>query len=158
MQRYPMTEHGAELLKQELQKLKQVDRPKVIQAIAEARAQGDLRENAEYDAAKEQQGFIEARIKAIENKLSLAQIIAVTQIPYQGRVIFGTTVTLHNLDTEKEVTYQIVGEDEADINLNKISYDSPIARAIISKEEGDEVVVNAPNGPIDYEIVAIKHI
>jgi len=153
-----MTVQGAELLKKELQQLKQVDRPNVIQAIAEARAQGDLRENAEYDAAKEQQGFIEARIKSIENKLSLAQVIDIKKIPYQGRVVFGSTVTLENLDSGAEVTYQIVGEDETDLSLNKISCESPIARAMIAKEEGEEITVNTPNGPVGYAILEVKHL
>lgn len=157
MQRIPMTVNGADSLKAELEKLKTVDRPKVVEAIAEARAHGDLKENAEYHAAREQQGFMEARIRDIESKLSHAQIIDVTTLPNTGKVIFGVTVELINLDTDVTVTYQIVGDDEADLKHNKISVNSPIARALIGKEEGEEVLVKAPSGDIDYEIVQVHY-
>ncbi|MBN1684389.1 MAG: transcription elongation factor GreA [Gammaproteobacteria bacterium] len=158
MKQYPMTETGAETLRVELQRLKKIDRPKVIKAIAEARALGDLKENAEYHAAREQQSFIEGRIKDIEAKLSMAQIIDITKIPNQGKVIFGSTVTLLNADTNEEVTYQIVGHDEANINLGKISVGSPIARALIGKQEGDTADVQAPGGEISYEIISVEYI
>lgn len=158
MQKIPMTVNGAKTLREELTFLKQGERPKIIQAIAEARAQGDLSENAEYHAARERQSFIEGRIIDIESKLSLAEIIDITKIPYQDKIIFGTTVDLVNLDTDQEVTYQIVGDDEADINKNKISINSPIARAMIGKSEGDSITVQAPAGLIDYEVVEIKYI
>ena len=154
----PMTKQGAEALKQELTDLKQVQRPKVVAAIAEAREHGDLKENAEYHAAREQQGFIEGRIQEIEGKLGSAQIIDVTTIKNSGKVIFGTTLDLVNLETDEEVTYQIVGDDEADIKLNKISVNSPIARALIGKEEGEITVVRTPNGDVEYEIVEVKYI
>ena len=157
MQRIPMTVNGADVLKVELDKLKTVDRPKVVEAIAEARAHGDLKENAEYHAAREQQGFMEARIRDIESKLSHAQIIDVTTLPNTGKVIFGVTVELINLDTDATVRYQIVGDDEADLKHNKISVNSPIARALIGKEEGEEVLVKAPSGDIDYEIVQVHY-
>lgn len=157
MQRIPMTVNGADALKAELEKLKTVDRPRVVEAIAEARAHGDLKENAEYHAAREQQGFMEARIRDIESKLSHAQIIDVTTLPNTGKVIFGVTVELINLDTDATVTYQIVGDDEADLKYNKISVNSPIARALIGKEEGEEVLVKAPSGDIDYEIVQVHY-
>ncbi len=158
MNKVPLTVQGAEKLKSELQKLKQVERPKVIAAIAEAREHGDLKENAEYHAAREQQSFIEGRIKEIESKLSFAQIIDVTKLDNSGRVVFGVTVDLVALDDEREVTYQIVGEDEADIEQGKISITSPIARALIGKEEGDIAEVQAPSGIIEYEIVEVKYI
>lgn len=151
-----MTSQGAEKLRIELEKLKQEDRPRIIKAIAEARAHGDLRENAEYHAAKEEQGFIEGRIRDIESKLSHAQIIDVSKITNNGTVIFGATVKLVNLDTDDEVAYQIVGDDEADLKLNKISVSSPIARALIGKKLNDEVEVKAPGGAVYYEIVAIE--
>jgi len=157
MQKVPMTVIGAEKLREELNRLKHIDRPKVINAIAEARAHGDLKENAEYHAAREQQGFIEGRIAEIESKLSIAHVIDVTQIENSGRVIFGTTITLTNGDG-KSIKYQIVGEDEADINANKISVTSPVARAMIGKFEGDSVEVNTPHGVIVYEIVEVAHI
>ena len=157
MQRIPMTVNGIDALKAELEKLKTVDRPRVVEAIAEARAHGDLKENAEYHAAREQQGFMEARIRDIESKLSHAQIIDVTTLPNTGKVIFGVTVELINLDTDATVTYQIVGDDEADLKHNKISVNSPIARALIGKEEGEEVLVKAPSGDIDYEIVQVHY-
>jgi len=158
MQRHPMTKEGADALQQELQKLKTVERPKVSKAIAEAREHGDLKENAEYHAAREEQGLIEARIKLIEGLLGSVQIIDVTKLKPNGKVVFGSTVTVLNLETDEEVTYKIVGEEEADIKHNKISVNSPIARALIAKEEGDEVVVKAPKGNIDYEIVEIQYI
>jgi transcription elongation factor GreA len=154
----PMTKQGADALQQELNDLKQVERPKVIAAIAEAREHGDLKENAEYHAAREQQGFIEGRIQEIESKLGSAQIIDVTTMQNTGKVIFGVTVDLMNLENEDEVTYQIVGDDEADIKINKISINSPIARALIAKEEGEVAVVKTPKGQVEYEIVEIKYI
>ncbi|MGE4500016.1 MAG: transcription elongation factor GreA [Hydrogenovibrio sp.] len=158
MQRHPMTKEGADTLQAELQKLKKEDRPTISNAIAEAREHGDLKENAEYHAAREQQGLIEARIKQIENMLGRVQIIDVTKLNPNGKVVFGATVTVLNVETDEEVTYQIVGEEEADLKHNKISVNSPIARALIAKEEGDEVVVKAPSGNIDYEIVEIQYI
>jgi transcription elongation factor GreA len=153
-----MTNQGAERLALELEDLKKVQRPRIVNAIAEARAHGDLKENAEYSAAREQQSFCEGRIQEIEGKLSNAQIIDVTKIPHTGKVIFGTTVTIINLDTDQSVTYQIVGDDEADVKANKISVNSPIARALVGKEEGDVVVVRAPGGDVDYEIDKVEHI
>jgi transcription elongation factor GreA len=158
MTKYPMTKQGAESLRRELDQLKKIDRPRIVQAIADAREHGDLKENAEYHAAREQQSFCEGRIQEIEAKLSHAQIIDVTTIEPTGRVIFGTTVDLINVDTDAKVTYQIVGDDEADIKQNKISVSSPIARALVGKEEGDVAVVRAPGGEIEYEIDAVKHI
>lgn len=146
MSTIPMTAKGAQRLREELSRLKSEDRPRIIQAIAEARAHGDLKENAEYHAAKEQQGFCEGRIAELEAQLSSAQIIDVSKLNASGKVVFGTTVDLLELETEKEVTYQIVGDLEADINQNRISISSPVARALIGKEEGDEVVVKAPGG------------
>ncbi|MEE4245775.1 MAG: transcription elongation factor GreA [Kangiellaceae bacterium] len=156
--RVPMTKGGAEKLREELTHLKTEARPKVIAAIAEAREHGDLKENAEYHAAREQQGFIEGRIQDIEGKLSNAQIIDVASMNNTGKVIFGTTIDLVNIETDEEVSYQIVGEDEADLKENKISVTSPIARALIGKNEGDEVVVKAPGGDIEYEIAEVKYI
>jgi transcription elongation factor GreA len=157
MRKVPMTVAGAEMLREELRRLKSEDRPRVILAIAEARAHGDLKENAEYHAAREQQGFIEGRIMEIEGKLSNAQIIDVMQLENTGKVIFGTTVTIGNIETGKSVTYTIVGEDEADINVNKISFSSPIARAMIGKFEGDVIEVQTPDGTIQYEISEVVH-
>ncbi len=157
MQKVPMTVSGAEKLREELTRLKQVERPKVINAIAEARAHGDLKENAEYHAAREQQGFIEGRILEIESKLSVAHVIDITTIENSGRVIFGATITLTNNDGSS-ISYQIVGEDEADINNNKISVTSPVARALIGKYEGDTVEVTTPEGMIVYEIVEVAYI
>ncbi len=157
MSKTPMTVRGAEKLREELARLKQVERPRVIQAIAEARAHGDLRENAEYAAAKEQQGFIEGRIREIEAKLANAQIIDVRQINANGKVVFGATVELLDEETGEEVTYQIVGEDEADIGQGLVSVNSPIARALIGREEGDVVTVKAPAGERRYEIVAVRY-
>jgi transcription elongation factor GreA len=153
-----MTVRGAERLKEELQHLKSVRRPKVIQAIAEARAHGDLRENAEYHAAREEQGFIEGRIAEIEGKLGNAQVIDVTQVNAGGRVVFGATVELLNAETEEETRYQIVGEDEADIKVGLISNTSPLARALIGKIEGDVVSVQTPSGRRDYEIVGVLYV
>lgn len=152
-----MTVAGAERLRSELQALKTERRPKIIQAIAEARAHGDLKENAEYHAAREQQSFCEGRINEIEGKLADSEIIDITAIEPTGRVIFGTTVTLLNLGTDAQVTYQIVGEDEADVKAGRISVGSPIARAVMGKEIGDEIVVKAPAGDIEYEIKEVKH-
>ncbi len=158
MRKVPMTLGGAEKLRAELAELKSVTRPKIIAAIAEAREHGDLKENAEYHAAREQQSFCEGRISDIESKLSDSEIIDIRAIEPSGRVIFGTTVTLLNIETEEEVTYQIVGEDEADVPAGKISVASPIARALMGKSEGDEVVVKAPAGDIDFDILSVKHI
>ena len=158
MQKIPLTVLGADMLKQELQQLKSVARPSVIEAIAEARSHGDLSENAEYEAAKERQGFIEGRIAEIEHKLSMAHIIDPKEIHAEGKVVFGSTVTLEDLDNEEEVVYQIVGEDEADIKQRKISVGSPIARALIGKEEGDVAEVQAPGGVRRYEVVAVSYI
>jgi transcription elongation factor GreA len=158
MSKVPITVRGAEKLKNELQKLKSEDRPKVIEAIAEARAHGDLKENAEYHAAREQQGFIEGRIKDIEGKLSNATIIDVTKLQQSGKVVFGVTVDVADEETGDELTYQIVGDDEADIKNNKISISSPIARALIGKEEGDVAEVNTPGGIRELEIIEVKYI
>src|SRR5690606_18487818 len=158
MRKVPMTVPGAEKLRAELQDLKTVQRPRIIQAIAEAREHGDLKEDAEYHAAREQQSFCEGRIKEIEGKLADSEIIDVTRIPNTGKVIFGATVRLYNLKTEDSVSYQIVGEDEADVKNNKISVGSPIARAMMGKEEGDEIVVKAPGGDISYEIEKVDYI
>lgn len=158
MSKTPLTVNGANKLKNELQRLKSVERPRVIAAIAEARGHGDLKENAEYHAAREEQGFIEGRIKEIEGKLSNAQIIDVTTLNAGGKVVFGATVDLVDEDTGAEVTYQIVGDDEADIKEGMISVNSPIARALIGKEEGDVVTVRAPGGDRNYEIAEVKYI
>ena len=152
MQKIPMTVEGEATLRIELEKLKKEDRPTVIQAIAEAREHGDLKENAEYHAAREQQGFIEGRIQDIESKLSLCQVVDISQMPEGDRVIFGSTVTIINTETDEEVTYRIVGDDEADVKAGMISYQSPIARALISKEIGDVVNVHTPGGEVEYEI------
>ncbi|MDP3425162.1 MAG: transcription elongation factor GreA [Burkholderiaceae bacterium] len=153
----PVTKRGAEALKAELHKLKTVDRPWVINAIAEARAQGDLSENAEYDAAKDRQGFIEGRIAEIESKLSTAQVIDPTTLDAGGKVVFGSTVVLEDEASGAEVTYQIVGEDEADLKLGRINIGSPIARALIGKVEGDSAEVQAPGGTRHYEIVSVRY-
>ena len=158
MQKFPMTVAGEASLRRELTELKSVSRPKITAAIAEARAHGDLKENAEYHAAREQQSFCEGRVKEIESKLSNSQVIDVSKIDPTGRVIFGTTVTLINLETDATVTYQIVGEDEADVSSGKISVISPIVRAMMGKEEGEEIVLKAPAGDIEYEIDTVKHI
>ncbi len=158
MNKVPMTVLGAEMLREELQRLKMVERPRIINAIAEARAHGDLKENAEYHAAREQQSFTEGRIMEIEGKLSAAQVIDVTQIENTGKVIFGTTVKLLNTKTNAEAQYKIVGDDEADISVGKISVSSPIARALIGKYEGDLVEVRTPDGTIEYELIEVEHI
>ncbi len=158
MSQTPMTVKGAEKLKEELHKLKTVDRQRITKAIAEARAHGDLSENAEYHAAREQQSFAEGRVNAIESALADAQIIDVTTIDAEGRVVFGATVKLLNIETDAEVTYQIVGEQEADINEGLISITSPIARALIGKQVDDVVDVNAPSGIIEYEILEVLYI
>src|SRR3989338_4905843 len=155
MSKIPITARGADRIREQLNKLKTVDRPKVIQAIAEARAHGDLSENAEYHAAREQQSFIEGRIAALESALADARIIDISGIQADGNIVFGATIELLNLDNDKTVTYQIVGEVEADINLGLISISSPIARALIGKEEGDIAEVKAPGGLIEYEIRAV---
>lgn len=157
MSKTPMTIRGAEALRQELNELKTVARPKVIAAIAEARAHGDLKENAEYAAAREQQGFIEGRIKEIEAKLSNAQIIDVASLNAGGKVVFGATVQVLDLSTDEEHLYQIVGEDEADIREGRISVTSPIARAFIGKSEGDEVQVPTPGGQREFEILEVRY-
>jgi transcription elongation factor GreA len=157
MQKVPMTIAGAEKLKAELAHLKSIERPQVIQAIAEARAHGDLKENAEYHAAKEKQSFIEGRIQELEAKLSHAQIIDITKLPHEGKVVFGATMTLCNLESDKTVSYQIVGDDEADVKAKKLSYNAPIARAAIGKMEGDVIKVQTPGGEVEYEIIEVKY-
>ena len=157
MSKVPMTVSGERLLREELDRLKRMERPRIVQAIADAREHGDLKENAEYHAAREQQSFAEGRIQDIEGKLSNAQVIDVTAIARTGRVIFGVTVDLINVDTEATVTYRIVGEDEANVKNNLISVSSPIARALIGKEEGEVIVVRAPAGDIEYEIAEVRH-
>ena len=158
MDKVPMTVQGAETLKTELERLKTQERPRIVKAIAEARAQGDLRENAEYQYAKEEQGFIEGRIIEIEGKLAAAQIIDVTKIPESGKVIFGVTLVLLNLETDEEISYQIVGDEESDIKQAKLSVYSPIARALIGKEVGDVAKVETPAGQVEYEICEVKHL
>ena len=157
MSKFPLTVAGAEKLRAELTRLKAVDRPAVIQAIAEARAQGDLSENAEYDAAKEKQGFIEGRIADLESKLSNAQLIDPKTLDAEGRIVFGATVDLEDLESGETVTYQIVGDDEADIKLGQISVSSPIARALIGKYAGDTVDVQAPGGVRQYEVLDVLY-
>jgi len=158
MNRVPMTVRGEQVLREELERLKKVERPRITQAIAEAREHGDLKENAEYHAAREQQSFAEGRIKELEHKLSHAQIIDVTTIPVTDKVVFGATVTLIDVEDDRTVAYRIVGEDEADAKANLISVNSPIARALVGKAEGDEVTVNAPGGDVIYEIEAVEHL
>ena len=158
MSRYPMTKEGEISLRQELQKLKSKDRNNVVKAIAEAREHGDLKENSEYHAAKEQQGLIESRIREIENKLAEAQVIDATLIEPSGTVIFGTTVELKDLDERKLISYKIVGEDEADVKLGTISVNSPLSRSLVGKSEGDLVKLETPGGTKEYEILSIKHI
>ena len=158
MNKVPMTVAGEAALREELTDLKSVQRPAVIAAIAEAREHGDLKENAEYHAAREQQGFIEGRIQELEGKLSNAVVIDVNSIENTGKVIFGVTVTLLNVDTDQSVTYRIVGEDEADVKKGMLSVQSPIARAIIGKEEGDEVAIDTPGGTVTYEIETVEHV
>lgn len=154
----PITKIGSEKLKAELHQLKTVERPWVINAISEARAQGDLSENAEYEAAKDRQGFIEGRIQEIEGKLSVAQIIDPSEMDAGGKVVFGSTIELEDVDTGDKVTYQIVGEDEADIKFGRVNIGSPIARALIGKDEGDTAEVQAPGGVKSYEIIAVMYI
>ncbi|MEM7260195.1 MAG: transcription elongation factor GreA [Pseudomonadota bacterium] len=158
MSKVPLTAKGAELLREELTDLKSVKRPRVIEAIAAAREHGDLKENAEYHAAREQQSFIEGRIKDIEAKLSNAQVIDVTQMKANGKVIFGATVELTDLDTDESVTYKIVGDDEADIKQGMISFSSPLARAMIGKLAGDDISFDAPGGTREYEVVKVSYI
>ena len=155
MQRYPMTPQGHAALEEELKQLKTVDRPRITAAIAEAREHGDLKENAEYHAAREQQGFCEARIRDIEAKLGGAEVIDPLKLPQEGRVVFGVTVVIENLDTEEQKRYKIVGDDEADFKANKISINSPIARGLIGKSEGDEAKIQTPSGEVEYEIVEV---
>lgn len=157
MKKFPMTVAGEQKLREELNRLKSVERPRVIAAIAEARGHGDLKENAEYHAAKEQQSFLEGRIAEVESKLANCQIIDVTKLPANGRVVFGVTVVLINIATDEQVTYKIVGDDEADLKHQMISVNSPIARAIIGKNEGDVVTVQTPSGDIEYEISEVKY-
>lgn len=158
MNKVPMTVRGHQLLQEELKQLKSVDRPKVINAIAEARAHGDLRENAEYHAAKDQQGFIEGRIKELEGKLSHLYVIDVTTVNAKGKIVFGSTVELLDEDTGQEIVYKIVGEDESDIKTGMISFNSPIARALIGKNEGDIVAFSAPGGEKQYEVIEVRYI
>ncbi|KTD32831.1 transcription elongation factor GreA [Legionella nautarum] len=157
MQKHPMTIQGAEALKTELHRLKTVERPRIIEAIATARAHGDLKENAEYHAAREQQSFNEGRIKELEAKLSHCQIVDISKLANNGKVVFGATVRLLHLQNEAEISYQIVGEDEADIKINKISYSSPIGRALIGKQVDDTVVVQTPGGMVEYEIIEVNY-
>lgn len=157
MTRYPMTVAGEQQLREELNNLKRVERPRIVAAIAEARAHGDLKENAEYHAAREQQSFVEGRIMEIEGKLANAQVIDVAKITRTGKVIFGVTLDLLDTDTEQEKTYQIVGDDEADIKKLKLSVNSPIARALIGKMEGDVVQIDTPGGVVEYEILEVRH-
>lgn len=157
MQRYPMTPQGHAALEEELKQLKTVDRPRITAAIAEAREHGDLKENAEYHAAREQQGFCEARIRDIEAKLGGAEVIDPLKLPQEGRVVFGVTVVIENLDTEEQKRYKIVGDDEADFKANKISINSPIARGLIGKTEGDEAKIQTPSGEVEYEIVEVLY-
>lgn len=158
MTKVPLTARGAEKLREELARLKKIERPRVIQAIAEARAHGDLKENAEYHAAREQQGFIEGRIKELEGKLSAAHIIDVTTLNANGKVVFGATVDVLELDKDAEHTFQIVGDDEADLKLGMISISSPIARALIGKSEGDVAAVDAPGGLREFEILGVRYV
>ena len=158
MQRYPMTPEGKHALEQELQQLKSVERPRITAAIAEAREHGDLKENAEYHAAREQQGFCEGRIQDIEGKLGACQVIDVKELEQNGRVVFGVTVTIENLETEEQKTYKIVGDDEADFKINKISVNSPIARGLLGKNEGDEAKIVTPQGEVEYEIVNVEYL
>ncbi|KAF7785760.1 MULTISPECIES: transcription elongation factor GreA [Pseudoalteromonas] len=158
MQSIPMTVRGEEMLREELNHLKKVVRPKIVADIAEAREHGDLKENAEYHAAREQQGFCEGRIQEIEAKLSTSQVIDVTKMANNGKVIFGSTVTIVNVDTDEEVTYKIVGDDEADIKNNLISVNSPIARGLIGKELDDSVSIQTPNGSVEYDIIEVEYV
>lgn len=155
MQRYPMTPEGHKALEDELKQLKTVDRPRITEAIAEAREHGDLKENAEYHAAREQQGMCEARIRDIEAKLGGAEVIDPAKLPREGRVVFGVTVVIENLDTGEEKRYKIVGDDEADLKVGKISIGSPIARGLIGKSEGDDTKIQTPSGVVEYEILEV---
>lgn len=157
MQRFPMTPNGHKALEEELKQLKTVERPRITQAIAEAREHGDLKENAEYHAAREQQGFCEGRIRDIEAKLGGAEVIDPAKLPQNGRVVFGVTVVIEDVQTGDEKRYQIVGEDEADVKNGKISVGSPIARGLIGKSEGDEVKIDTPSGGVEYEIVQVLY-
>lgn len=158
VQRFPMTQEGANALQQELQRLQNTERPRIIQAIADARELGDLKENAEYHAAKEEQAFIEGRIQELQAKVAAAQIIDVSQLSNDGRVVFGATVTLINLETDKVDRFKIVGDDEVDIRLNKISLNSPLARAIIGKNKGDDVELQTPAGDVEYHIESVEYL
>lgn len=158
MNKVPLTTRGEKMLREELSELKSVQRPRVIQAIADAREHGDLKENAEYHAAREQQSFIEGRVKEIEAKLSNAQVIDVTRLAATGKVVFGATVKLMDLDSDEEITYQIVGDDESDLKAKRISFGSPVAKALIGKLAGDEVGVNTPSGVREYEILEVQYI
>jgi transcription elongation factor GreA len=158
MKKVPMTLQGAEKLREELKQLKNVERPRIIEAIAEARSHGDLKENAEYHAAREQQGFVEGRIKEIESKLASSEVIDVTKLTPSGKVIFGTTVKLLDLESDEEVSYRIVGDDEADIKQGLISVSSPIARGLVGKEEGDEAKIEVPGGIRLFEILEVLYI
>ena len=157
MQKHPMTVHGAAALQEELHRLKTIERPRIIEAIATARAHGDLKENAEYHAAREEQSFTEGRIQELEAKLSNAQIIDLSKIPSSDKVVFGSKVRLCHVQKDVEITYQIVGEDEANLKLNKISYSSPIARALIGKQADETVVVKTPGGVVEYEIIEVEY-
>ena len=158
MKRYPMTPESKNALEKELLQLKSVDRPRIIAAIAEAREHGDLKENAEYHAARELQGFFEGRIQDIDGRLGAVQEIDVKSLEQNGRVVFGVTVTIENLDTEEKKTYKIVGDDEADFKINKISVNSPIARGLLGKSEGDEAKITTPQGEVEYEIVKVEYL
>jgi transcription elongation factor GreA len=158
MKKHPMTIAGVQRLKSELQHLKTVDRPAIVRAIAEARSHGDISENAEYDAAKERQGFIEARIRDIESKLAHAHVVNPAEIDAGGKIVFGATVDLEDLGSGEEVSYQIVGDDEADIKAGKVSVSSPIARALIGKHAGDTAEVEAPSGVREYEVLAVRYL
>ncbi len=158
MNKIPLTVRGAEKLREELERLKRIERPRIIAAIAEARAHGDLKENAEYHAAREQQSFIEGRIKDLESKLAQAQIIDVSKMPHNGKVVFGATVRVLELDTDQEHCYQIVGEDEADLKQGLISISSPLARCLIGKSQGDIAALNAPNGMREFEILEVRYL
>ncbi|MDF1757297.1 MAG: transcription elongation factor GreA [Legionellaceae bacterium] len=157
MEKHPMTVAGAEALQTELQKLKTIDRPRIIESIAEARAHGDLKENAEYHAAREEQSFMEGRIQDLEAKLSNSQIIDISKLTNNGKVVFGATVTILNIQNDAELTYQIVGEDEVDLKINKISYKSPIGSSLIAKSIDDTVAVNTPDGIVEYEIISVDY-
>ncbi len=157
MQKHPMTVEGAATLKDELHRLKTIERPRIIESIAVARAHGDLKENAEYHAAREEQSFTEGRIQDLESKLSMAQVVDISKLTNQGKVVFGVKVHLFHVENETEISYQIVGEDEANIKLNKISYSSPIGRALIGKHVDDTVVVKTPGGNVEYEIMSVEY-